>query len=269
MLYLAQKPSPPLADCIRAFWYARAPGLAHERERVLPTGALQIVINLAADRLTDCGTGIGEEALCREMPGALIVGARSRYEVIHMRDLVEIMGIVFLPGGFAPWLRHRADDFFQQSVSLDALWSTRQLVDRLREQSTPALKFATLDHLLTERLRGRCAERKPIVKAALADLRHNTVRGTARHLEISERRLHQLISEDAGLSPKLWGRIHRFQIAVKALHRGADTHWKQLALDCGYYDQSHFANDFRAFSGIDPTTYSATHGRWRNHVIIA
>jgi AraC-like DNA-binding protein len=267
MLYLEQKPSPPLADCIRSFWYACAPNLPHERERVLPTGALQIVINLAADRLTDCG--IGEEAPCREMPGAVIVGARSHYEVIHMRDLAEIMGIVFFPGGFAPWLRYRADDFFQRSVSLDAFWSTRQLVDRLREQLTPALKLNTLDRLLTEQLRGRSVERKPIVKAALADLRHNTVRGTARHLEISERRLHQLISEDAGLSPKLWGRIHRFQMAVKALHRGADTHWKQLALDCGYYDQSHFTNDFHAFSGIDPTTYSAARGRWRNHVIIA
>ena len=44
--------------------------------------------------------------------------------------------------------------------------------------------------------------------------------------------------------------------------------WAELALRCGYYDQSHFANDFRAFSGINPTTYSAHRGPWQNHVPI-
>jgi hypothetical protein len=106
MLYLEQKPSPPLADCIRAFWYACAPELAHERERVLPTGALQIVINLAADRLTDCGAGIGEEAPCREIPGALIVGARSRYEVIHMRDLVSGIDPTTYSATHGRWRNH-------------------------------------------------------------------------------------------------------------------------------------------------------------------
>ena len=39
-----------------------------------------------------------------------------------------------------------------------------------------------------------------------------------------------------------------------------------LALDCGYYDQSHFANEFRAFSGVDATTYFARRTLWANHI---
>jgi AraC-like DNA-binding protein len=42
----------------------------------------------------------------------------------------------------------------------------------------------------------------------------------------------------------------------------------ELALDCGYYDQSHFANDFRAFSGLDASAYSKHVNRWQNHVIL-
>jgi AraC-like DNA-binding protein len=42
--------------------------------------------------------------------------------------------------------------------------------------------------------------------------------------------------------------------------------WAELALDCGYYDQSHFANEFRAFSGIDATSYCARRTQWANHV---
>jgi AraC-like DNA-binding protein len=50
------------------------------------------------------------------------------------------------------------------------------------------------------------------------------------------------------------------------MHCGADIHWAELALTCGYYDQSHFANDFRAFSGLSATAYTATKRPWANHI---
>jgi AraC-like DNA-binding protein len=31
--------------------------------------------------------------------------------------------------------------------------------------------------------------------------------------------------------------------------------WADLALGCGYYDQSHFINEFRSFSGLSPLEF--------------
>jgi AraC-like DNA-binding protein len=70
------------------------------------------------------------------------------------------------------------------------------------------------------------------------------------------------------VSPKLYCRIQRFQRTVQQLHRGVDIPWAELALACGYYDQSHFANDFRAFSGISPTTYTNSNRPWSNHIAL-
>jgi AraC-like DNA-binding protein len=266
MIYLQTRPSPPLAGFIRSLWYAKVPDTPHQRERVLPSGCAQAILSLAADELTDCEDLAN---VCRPLPPAILVGARGCYEIIHTRDMAELVGIVFRPGGLGPWLRHPAGEFFERSVPLADLWGAKPLRDRLREQPSPACKLAALDSFLCERLHGRAIARRPMVEAALFELRRGSVRQTANAIGVSERRLHQVFNEDAGLSPKLWSRVYRFQRAVQALHTGADLPWEQLALDSGYYDQSHFSNDFRAFSGIDPTTYSTHRGPWRNHVAVA
>ncbi len=266
MLYLERTPSTVLSPWVRMLWYCRAADVAHGRERVLPNGCLQIVLNLSGDSLTDCGD---DGAAHGKLPRAIVVGARARYEVIDTSDLAELAGIVIRPGGFAKLFRERADLFFEQSISLDNIWRETRLVDGLCEASTPAEKLQRLEELLIGLLRTDACRSQLVDQAMYLFRRQLSVSGCARSVGLSERRLSQVFREEVGISPKIWCRIHRFQRATRALHAGADMPWAELALRCGYYDQSHFANDFRAFSGIDPTTYSALRGRWRNHVPIA
>jgi AraC-like DNA-binding protein len=258
MIYLEHEPSPALAGCVETLWYACAPHVAHQRELVLPGGKIQFVISLGADHLTDC-TPEGDVSVAP----ALLVGARTSAELVSTGDMKRLVGVVFRPGGLGPWLRERADLFFEQSLSLTDLWPMAR--ERLRDPApSPAVTLQILDEMLCEQASGR--ERRGHVRAALRLLRSHSVRETARALGISERRLHQIFSEDVGLSPKQWSRVRRFQRAVHALHQGAEMRWAELALSCGYADQSHFSRDFHCFSSIDPTTYSASRGRWQNHV---
>jgi AraC-like DNA-binding protein len=92
------------------------------------------------------------------------------------------------------------------------------------------------------------------------------VRDVARGTGWSERRFSQVFREETGLAPAVWRRVQRFQRALHQLHAGADVRWEELALDCGFYDQAHFANEFRAFSGMDASTYMASPRQWVNHV---
>ncbi len=241
-------------------WYACAPHVPHQRELVLPGGKIQFVISLAADHLTDC-TPEGDVPIAP----ALLVGARTSAELVATGDMKRLVGVVFRPGGLGPWLRERADLFYERSLSLNDLWPMAR--ERLREPAGgPAVTLQMLDEMLCEQASAR--ERRSHVRAALSLLRSLSVRETARSLGISERRLHQVFSEDVGLSPKQWSRVRRFQRAVGALHQGGEMRWAELAVACGYADQSHFSRDFRSFSGIDPTTYSASCGRWQNHVAV-
>lgn len=232
----------------------------------MPDGCMQIVLSLSRSYLTDCGT---DGQANRHFPRAIVVGARARFEVVDTADMDEIVGIAFQPGGFAGLFRERADLFFGRSIALDDVWIGERLADRLGEIVTPAEKLKTLESLLTELLNQR-TRRSELVDHAIYLFGKNTIRVAecARSVGVSERRLSRVFSEQIGMAPKTWFRIRRFQTALRALHQGVDVPWAELALHCGYYDQSHFANDFRAFSGINPTTYSAYRGIWQNHVSI-
>ena len=277
MIYIEHTPAPPLNRFVRMLWYACAPDPGHRRERVLPTGRTQVILNLARDYILDARRpDTCDNAPLVKAPPSLVVGARSVYELVDTSDMADLIGIVFEPGALPLFAGDAADLFSNRTVALEDIWGTpaRSLRDRLREIPTTAGKLCLLESDLMHRLQVRLSRRPVQLPGAVqfALTRFDRAPGVATVAEVarstgwSERRFSQVFREQVGLSPKVWCRVRRFQRAVKELHAGADVPWAKLALDCGFYDQSHFANEFRAFSGVDVTTYSANRTLWANHI---
>jgi AraC-like DNA-binding protein len=270
MLYLEHIPTPALAPFIKALWYVRDPHATHRHERVLPTGRAQIVLSLARDYLTDASNPINP---LEHSPAGIFLGIYSRHQQIDAIDFTELIGVVFHPGGTAAFFPEDAHIFTNCETSLSDLWGRASLNLRndLREAPTPEQKFALLEFALLTRLSlSRHQRPDPIIDYALTHLHTSpgttTIAELTRTTGLSPRRLSERFNQHVGVSPKLYCRIHRFQHALQQMHRGADVHWAELALSCGYYDQSHFANDFRAFSGLSATDYSTTNRIWANHI---
>jgi AraC-like DNA-binding protein len=71
------------------------------------------------------------------------------------------------------------------------------------------------------------------------------------------RRASQLIRRSR--RDKCWiGHVH----ALAQRRGGID--WAQIALECGFFDQSHLVNEFRAISGLTPSTYQRDLAETRN-----
>ncbi len=272
MIYIERTPALPLRRFVRSLWYACTPGVEHRHERVLPSGCAHIVLSLSRDFLTDCLEGESEQ---RTAP-ALMVGQRSVYEVIATADLVDLAGVLFVPGALPGLVADRADLLSNQNIPLDQVWcgSGDILRSRMLEGRSPKTRLRILeDCLAANLLAGRADPRldlHPSVEFALEQFARPSNRlsiaEVARRSGWSERRFSQIFREQIGFAPNVWRRLQRFQSAVQQLRNGAEIRWADLALECGFYDQAHLANEFRSFSGIDLTTYTATrHGLWANH----
>ncbi len=71
---------------------------------------------------------------------------------------------------------------------------------------------------------------------------------------LGERQLQRLFKRYIGLSPKYYARIIRFNHIFQLIKEGGHN-WAEIIFLSGYYDQSHFIRNFKAFTGEDPSGY--------------
>ncbi len=271
MIARVHVPRPPLAEYINIFWLYDGLRVPHAWERVLPTGAVELVINLHEDaiRSYDPANPQRYETLC----GSVVAGARSEFMIIDTECQRSIMGVNFKPGGAFPFLGLPVHELCNTDRAFDDIWgsSSLRLRERLLEGRTPEEKFGLLEDALLARLNGARSLHPGVAYAlrrldAVPHLR--PLAKVTGEIGLSQRRFIELFRQQVGMPPKLYYRIRRFQEALRRIERGGGVEWADLALACGYYDQSHFIRDFRAFSGINPSTYVVQRGAHFNHVVM-
>lgn len=79
--------------------------------------------------------------------------------------------------------------------------------------------------------------------------------GLARDLGWSHKHLIAHCRDQLGEPPKLLARVLRLQCAIKRIGQSDQSHWVELAFDCGYFDQSHMIREFGLLAGCTPEEY--------------
>ena len=267
--YPHRLPRPPLDAFVASIWLFRDGPRPHALERVLPTGAAQLIVNLKEDHTRRYDPDSPHR--CIDTTGTILVGVQSRHQIIDTSEQEYVAGVVFRPGGTAAFVRAPAYDTRNACTDLESLWG-RQRADDLREQllerSDPDAQLDAIEATLTELLRP--ATLHPAIGFALTTFNRSplvaNIGAVTDAVGMSAKRFIERFKAQVGVSPKRYCRIRRFQQAVARAYRGRRVDWAQVALDCGYYDQPHLIHEFRAFSGLTPTAYQSSRTAFQNHV---
>jgi AraC-like DNA-binding protein len=266
------RPRAPLDRFVALIWTLESEGQPHARERLLPDGSVELVVDLAQERFSvyeyEDGTG------GQSFRGSVIAGPQSRFFVIDTAEKSDVVGVHFRPGGAYPFLRVPGGELHNVRVGLEDLWGVqaRELRERLLAAGSPQARVRVMEQALLAAGAGMM-ERHPAVAFALNAF-HGTpemdrISEVTERIALSPRRFIEVFTKEVGLTPKLYCRVRRFQRVLKMISAGdADLDWAEVALSCGYFDQAHFNHDFLGFSGICPSRYLAERTEHYGHVPI-
>lgn len=271
MIFETRIPAAPLDAFVEYLWLYDDFAPLHTKEKFLPDASMELIIDLREHpkRLFH-----HDYSVRRAFRHSWLSGMQQDYLVIDSSP-GSMMGAHFRPGGAWPFFARPLSEFAGQVVELESVIGRES--DLVRDQllSAPSanVKLSILERWLL-RVGGDRLRPDPTVSFALERLMSLPVRLLVRELAdavgVSHKHLIQRFDCRIGMTPKQLDRVLRFQRAVRTLagRRHGDVDWAALALDCGYYDQAHFINEFRQFSGITPTSYRKQMPQYANFLVV-
>ncbi|MFL6099970.1 MAG: helix-turn-helix domain-containing protein, partial [Actinomycetales bacterium] len=162
---------------------------------------------------------------CMDLIGDDVVGSLTTVLVGHLQPGEVTRGVRFHPGGFPALFGVPASELVNQRVPIsDVRRDYRSLLELSREANFP----------------------DPLAGAAY---RAWNVRTLAREVGYSDRQLRRRVVTATGHSPKRLMRIGRMQRVLSAW-RGES--WARAAVEHGYFDEAHLANDVSDLAGATP-----------------
>lgn len=223
--------------------------------RELPSLQAVLIVNLGGP--IGITGGNGASITLREGEG-FVGGLHDQHALSRSNGGQQGVHIWLTMDGFQRLLGGAAGAIANQTVKLADLLGARgaALGAQLAEAPDWACRFDILDRTLGGWLAEAHAPR-PDIAWAFGQLRRDPSRRVAdlaADMGCSRKTLTARFQDSYGIAPKTAARIARFERLVASC-TGTDPDWPALALEAGYFDQSHMIRDFTAFAGLTPTEY--------------
>lgn len=220
-------------------------------ERVLPDGAVRLAFNLGA--APTAGSGAGQPSTA--------IGASAQPALVRLRGAMEGISVTLRPGAASAVLGIPASELAGTAVALDDLWQGEgaRVLDQMAQAPDDRARLTLLQDALERQVQHREVHLHAGVRHAARLIAESgglrPLREVAEAIGVGERRLQQLFHEHLGLSPRACSRLARLHALLRLLRQQPSPGWAQVALDAGFYDQPHLANEFRALCGLTPTEF--------------
>ena len=227
--------------------------------RVLPGAAIVLAFRYKGRIRCEEETGIVD------LPGSVISGLRKSARVMHYGPETGNVLVVFQPGGARAFFHDSLHEWFGQSLSLDLLIpasETEEIEERLALAGDQTERIGLVERFLLDRL----TPEKPdmLVREAIARIRSGRgmldLKELLSSFPLSRDPFEKRFRRVTGTSPKQFSSIVRLNDLIR--NYSPRVSLTGMAYDAGYFDQSHFIREFRAFTGKSPRRFFGEKDWW-------
>jgi AraC-like DNA-binding protein len=243
-------------DGSRDYWLHQSDPLLNT---ILPGTHVSLIFNFG-----DMWASGASLPACSSVPRVCVVGPFTKAQILRVGRSVRAIGTVIAPSLAFDVIGVPASALVDRIVSLDDIWN-KDDVERLGA-SLVALDNRTALAALKRELVGRIGQPdgRELAHAAPQVIRAHggslSIEDVARKHGLTRHQFNRRFQAAAGLPPKLFARITRFQRLVHVLLSTDVARWAAISSGIGFYDQAHMINEFRAFAGAPPTIFFQPHG---------
>jgi AraC-like DNA-binding protein len=247
-------PPPALADVVEAVWDVDVPDAAVARGlacRILPSTSTVMVVHYRSPISSD------RRGFEGRLYKSVVTGVQRQAVTLSLSGDTGSMVVRFKPDGAARVFGAAMAEFADANIELADIVGTPALLrlqDQLATAGDPGARLRAMHDFLNARLRASGFD--PLLRHAVRALKARPatpVTALARDLDISERHLARRFVATVGVAPKQFARVARVEHMLSA--RWRNRGWAEIALDCGFTDQAHMINDFRALTGSTPEAF--------------
>lgn len=253
-------------------------------ERHIPSLEVAIILNFASPHRT---LDTSDPNQVTEHRGAWVVGLQNHHRLCEAVGERDFMVIRFNPIGAHLFLRTPMDLLVDRKVELEEIDGpfARWFTSRVQGAPGWAARFDLVESMIAERIASARQPSSALIHAwqrlqdtpSAIDLEMlSSQSGCSRRHWIAQ------FHRNVGMPPKMIARIRRFNLTIDTINRigrnavrhpeskpyldrertcdsydarKPEVRWANIAVDCGYYDQSHFIKEFRAFAGLTPLEF--------------
>ena len=254
MKYLTYTPPDHLTNIVFQYW---------SLEGIIPGGQKYIhrtMANFRPELIFHYGGEFSELTTDDSIQTTFITGIHGQTDKIRRfiaTDKYGIFGVLLQPYAIPLLFGISSLETSNQLIDLPSILGADgiTLTERMITAKDNSTRIQIINHFLNRKLQDY--KRPGIINVAQLICKKNgmvDVKKIAMQAFLSQRQFERNFKELIGFNPKTFARLVRFKSLINNYSK-RDKSLTHIAYDFGYYDQSHFIQEFKSFSGYKPNTY--------------
>ncbi len=257
MNYQTFVPHEQLSGLIKCYWAMESSANEQlEKQSIVPDGCMEMIFHYGDLYRQYMGNGT-----IVVQPRCFVIGQLTTPLEIEPTGITGIFSVRFKPNGFLPFISNiPIKKMENKAVPLTELFGQdgQDLENKVCNAHSVQERITLVEMFLVDRL-NRSEAIDHMVRSAVETILTGNGKMIISQLsgqaQISRRQLERKFHLEIGLGPKQLSKMIRLQTTVKMLLNEEFTSLTSLALENGYYDQSHFIKDFRELVGATPKEF--------------